>query len=209
MSSWMQFYIQRASAPLKNVVNERLAKRGGPIGRMFTFFQMGERQWGGHVIEKFLRSYMLRWYNGVQMVTTGGSNPLRDINMENGKGFSVLNEAPFFLRAAFLLFFLWADPYHHPENADDVLSTHEETYDYFFPNNVLNERISAHYWEINRIYHVEMTKKYIKERQKIASDRSKCSDYEKKMRYAQPKYQYQKIKNEHESSLIEVHDTSE
>lgn len=58
------------------------------------------------------------------------------------------------------------------------------------PLNTLNQRTSAHYIEINHIYICEMLKRYAVIREQIMAERKACSEKEKKMRYADPSYQY-------------------
>ena len=48
----------------------------------------------------------------------------------------------------------------------------------------MNNRVSAHYIEINHIYFNEMVKKYAQVRKDLFEEREKCSDLEKRTKYA-------------------------
>ena len=41
-------------------MNERLAKRGGMIGKFFNFYQMGERQMSQHSLLRIMK--VVNWY---------------------------------------------------------------------------------------------------------------------------------------------------
>ena len=46
MTERFQSWMLGRTAGLQYLVNERLAKRGGPIGRIFSALEMGKRQYG-------------------------------------------------------------------------------------------------------------------------------------------------------------------
>ena len=63
-----------------------------------------------------------------------------------------------------------------------------------FPPQLLHNRTSAHYLEINHIFMIEMLKKYHSARAQIVAERNACSDQEKKTRYITNKnYVYEKM----------------
>ena len=62
-----------------------------------------------------------------------------------------------------------------------------------FPPSFLQQRVSAHYIEINHIFGAEMLKKYVAARQEILDEREKCSDEEKRTRYAHANYVYEPL----------------
>mmetsp|Transcript_32524 Transcript_32524/g.24041 ORF Transcript_32524/g.24041 Transcript_32524/m.24041 type:complete len:142 (+) Transcript_32524:241-666(+) len=67
-------------------------------------------------------------------------------------------------------------------------------YNLMFPPSFLNNRISAHYIEINHIFAVEMIKRYQHARKEILDEREKCSDQEKRTRYiTNPNYIYEPL----------------
>ena len=46
MTERLQNWMLARTSGMQYLVNERLAKRGGPIGRIFTALEMGKRQYG-------------------------------------------------------------------------------------------------------------------------------------------------------------------
>ena len=67
-------------------------------------------------------------------------------------------------------------------------------YRMMFPPSFLNNRTSAHYLEITHIYTVEMFKRYQQARKEILEERERCSDQEKRTRYAlNPNYIYEPL----------------
>ena len=63
-----------------------------------------------------------------------------------------------------------------------------------FPPQLLNNRLSAHYIEINHIFMVEMFKKYLKVRKQITQERDRCTKKEKLTRYiTNPNYIYEPL----------------
>ena len=63
-----------------------------------------------------------------------------------------------------------------------------------FPPQLLNNRISAHYIEINQIFMVEMFKKYLKVKKQIAVDREMSTQKEKMTKYiTNPNYIFEPL----------------
>ena len=46
---------------LKSLINDNLAKRGGPIGRVFTALAVGKRQMGQHSLGRVMRLMNYWW----------------------------------------------------------------------------------------------------------------------------------------------------
>jgi hypothetical protein len=62
----------------------------------------------------------------------------------------------------------------------------------YIPFNVMNFKISAHYIEINRIFHQEMLKKYMEVRKNVVDEYERASEKEKRTKYAlNPNYVYE------------------
>lgn len=64
MTEVIQRFLLKNTKWLQYVVNEKLAKRKGPIGRFFTWNQLGERNYGTHYIPKWFRfwnTYLLNF----------------------------------------------------------------------------------------------------------------------------------------------------
>jgi hypothetical protein len=58
------------------------------------------------------------------------------------------------------------------------------------PLNALNDRVSAHFTEINGYYSQEMAKRYMDLIEQVGSERKYLDDKTKKTKYARPGYKY-------------------
>lgn len=58
------------------------------------------------------------------------------------------------------------------------------------PLNALNDRVSAHFTEINGYYSQEMAKRYMDLIEQVTSERKYLDDKTKKTKYARPGYKY-------------------
>jgi hypothetical protein len=56
MTEIIQKFLLAHSKKLQFIVNEKLAKKSGPIGRFFRFFAIGKRQYGEHYAGRLLLS---------------------------------------------------------------------------------------------------------------------------------------------------------
>jgi hypothetical protein len=56
--------------------------------------------------------------------------------------------------------------------------------------NALNDRVSAHFTEINGYYSQEMAKRYMDLIEQVGSERKYLDDKTKKTKYARPGYKY-------------------
>ena len=56
--------------------------------------------------------------------------------------------------------------------------------------NALNDRVSAHFTEINGYYSKEMAKRYMDLIEQVGSERKYLDDKTKKTKYARPGYKY-------------------
>ena len=66
-----------------------------------------------------------------------------------------------------------------------------------FPANLLHNRLSAHFIEINNIYFYEMTKQYVVARKEILAEREASSEQERRTKYiSNPNYIYEPFKND-------------
>jgi hypothetical protein len=57
MTECVQRFLLKNTKFLQYVVNEKLAKRSGSIGKFFSWMQIGERQYGQHFIPKWFRVF--------------------------------------------------------------------------------------------------------------------------------------------------------
>ena len=184
MSTRFQSWLLRNTGGLQYLVNERLAKRSGAIGRVFKALEMGERQYGQHTLLRAFRVVNYFWVQIYQQM--GMMRPVfsRFMGVQNGplnySGIfvylfcSMMVFSRFrFIRARDVLYF----------NAQDNPEFWYARYNMMFPPNFLHNRLSAHYIEINHIFAVEMMKKYQGARREILADRERCSEEERRTRY--------------------------
>lgn len=161
MSARFQTWLLANIGPVKYIINERLAKRSGIIGRMFKGIEIGPRQYSQHT---FYRAFKVANYFWVQIYhTLAIMRPVfsRFVGVANG---------PLNYSGLFLYFFLTAlifarfrfirvrDTLYF--NTQDNPEFWYARYNMMFPPSFLHNRISAHYIEINHIFAIEMMKKY-------------------------------------------------
>ena len=178
---------------LQYLVNERLAKRGGMIGKFFNFYQMGERQMSQHSLLRIMKVVNWYWVFGYQVFAmmrypfsrfigvTGGPINITGIFMWVWATMLVCSRFRF-MRSRDIMWF----------NAQDNPEFWYQRYNMMFPPNFLHNRLSAHYIEINHIFGIEMMKKYQIARQQILAERETHSDQVKRTRYiTNPHYIYE------------------
>ena len=55
MTERVQEWLLANTKGLQHLINDKLAKRSGAIGRFFKMFEIGPRQMGSHTVPKFLK----------------------------------------------------------------------------------------------------------------------------------------------------------
>ncbi len=193
MTERFQNWMLSRTTGLQFLVNERLAKRGGPIGNLFKALEMGKRQYGNHTAGRYLRLINYYWVMIYQTIGMQRQVFSRFVGLQsaplNYSGMFVWFVATNmifsrfrFVRARDVLNF----------NAQDQPEFWYGRYGMMFPPNFLHNRLSAHYIEINHIYAVEMMKKYIGVRKELIDEREACTPEERLTRYAtNPNYVYE------------------
>lgn len=193
MSQRFQSWLLRNTSSLQYLVNERLAKRSGLIGRMARAVEMGERQMSQHALLRGFRVVNYFWVAIYQQM--GMMRPIasRFIGSQNGPlNYSGLFVYFFctlmvfnrfrFIRSRDVLWF----------NAQDNPEFWYSRYNMMFPPNFLHNRLSAHYIEINHIFSIEMMKKYQGARREILAERETHSDEVRRTKFAtNPNYVYE------------------
>ena len=165
-------------------MNERLAKRPGLIGRIFKGLEMGPRQYSQHT---FLRAFRTVNYFWVQIFHTYSlMRPVfsRFVGVANG---------PLNYSGLFLYFFITCmiiSRFRFIRIRDTLVFNYQDNpefwysrYNMMFPPSFLNNRISAHYIEINHIFAIEMMRKYQVARREILAERERHSDKDKRTKY--------------------------
>ena len=193
MTERLQSWILHNTKGMQYLVNERLAKRGGPIGRVFSLLEMGKRQYGQHSLGRFMRLANYWWLMIYQTIGMQRAVFSRFIGVHNAPlnysglfAWFVATNMIFsrfrFIRARDVLNF----------NQQDQPEFWYARYGMMFPPSFLHNRLSAHYIEINHIFCIEMMKKYIGVRKEIIEDREKYTPEERLTRYAMnPNYIYE------------------
>ena len=183
---------------LQFLVNEKLGKRAGFIGRVFRPLEMGKREYSQHALHRVFRIVNFFWV-GIFRVY-GMMRPIgsRFIGLGNGP----LNYSGLFcyiFASAMVLGRLRFDKAREQMmvNAQDGVEFWFERYNMMFPPSFLHNRVSAHFIEINNIYFCEMLKKYIVARKELLAQRDLCSEEEQRSKYAMnPNYIYEPLKKD-------------
>lgn len=184
MSTRVQTWLLRNTGWLQHLVNDRLAKRPGFIGRIFRALEMGPRQYSQHTIHRAFRVANYFW---VQIYhTLGIMRPVfsRFVGASNG---------PLNYSGLFLYFFfscLIISRFRFIRIRDTIVFNSQDNpefwygrYNMMFPPSFLHNRLSAHYIEINHIFAIEMMKKYQFARREILAERDRHSDVTKRTKY--------------------------
>jgi hypothetical protein len=185
MSAILQNFLLKNTKVLQFVFNQKLGKRKGGIGKFFRWIELGKRQAGEHVIPKFFRLWNTYWLNIGYRFNWGRPHLTkfftkeRDMFMTGYAGFFIL-WAWFVRKNKVRPLFMYKDMHLH-----DYDNPAKFTYKYgmFVPLHVANFKISAHYLEINKIFHQEMLKKYMDFRTEFNKEFEHASEKDKRTRY--------------------------
>uniref|UniRef100_A0A7S3ITY3 Uncharacterized protein n=1 Tax=Strombidium inclinatum TaxID=197538 RepID=A0A7S3ITY3_9SPIT len=205
MSERVQTWLLGKTTGLQHLVNEKLAKRSGMIGRFFTTFQMGKREYSAHTFHRAFAVVNYFWMQTFHLY--GVMRPI-------GSRFLGLGNGPLNYSALYGFIFVTAmivartkfdkgrDQYTF--NAQDGVEFWFERYNMMFPPNYLHTRLSAHYIEINNIFFCEMVKKYMVARKEIIADRERSPVEERMTKYiTNPNYIYEPLANE-AAAIVEM-----
>lgn len=185
MSEVIQRFLLNNTKFIQHVFNNKLAKRGGKIGKAFTWMQLGKRTNGEHIIPKWFRfwnTYMLHFgfrFNWERPHLTKLMTKEREIFMAAYSG----------------LFIIWAWLYkknkirplyryqdYHLHDYDNPASLSHK-YKMYVPFYVSNYKESAHYLEIKKIVFEEMWKKFLPIKEQIESEFNHASEKVKRTKY--------------------------
>ena len=195
MTERFQNWMLSRTSGLQYLVNERLAKRGGPVGRIFTLLEMGKRQYGQHSLGRFLRIANYWWLMIYQTINMQRAVFSRFVGLQNAP----LNYSGLFVwfvctNMIFSRFRFTRSREVMNFNMQDQPEFWYSRYGMMFPPSFLHNRLSAHYIEINHIFFIEMMKKYIGVRKEIIDEREACTPEERLTRYASnPNYVYEPL----------------
>ena len=193
MTERVQNWILGRTTGLQYLVNERLAKRGGGIGRVFSALSIGKRQYGQHSLGRVMKLMNYWWLMIYQ--TIGMQRAV--FSRFAGLGNAPLNYSGLFAwfvatNMIFSRFRFTRSREVMNFNQQDQPEFWYARYGMMFPPSFLHSRLSAHYIEINHIFFIEMMKKYIGVRKEIIDEREACSPEERLTRFASnPDYIYE------------------
>ena len=194
MSKSIQGWILRQKG-FVNFINHNLAERKGVIGGIFKRLRIGEREMGRHTLPA-----LLKYFNHYLVFTYGIFGAIRPVfSRFIGVAHGPLNYTG--LMMWFLMTGAILNRLRFHRSRDVLQFNYEDGAEYWFkalnmlfPPSYLNNKLSAHYIEINQIYTTEMLKKYRKARQEILEERDSVSDKEKRTRYiTNPNYVYEPL----------------
>ena len=191
----VQAWILRNTTGLQFLVNERLAKRSGMIGKIFKAIEMGPREYGRH---SQLRMALVGNYFWVQFYhTLSIVRPIisRFMTVQHGP----LNYSGLYFYVFITIFVLAR--FRFIRGRDFVACNQQDNpefwfarYELMFPPNFLHNRLSAHYIEINHIFAFEMIRKYQHVRKQVLEERELASDLDKRTKYiTNPNYVYEPL----------------
>ena len=180
-----QSWLLRNTSSLQYLVNERLATRGGAIGRFFKAIEMGPRQYGQHTFHRTFRLFNYFYVQVYHILAVQRPVFSRFFGVQNGPlNYSGVALYLFitlmvfgrfrFIRARDVLYF----------NRQDNPEFWFARYNMMFPPSFLQNRISAHWIEINHIFSVEMIRKYQNVRKEVLAERDTHDDQTKRTKYA-------------------------
>jgi len=183
----------RLLTPFAYIVNEKIAKRSGVLGKIGKFFMIGPREFGAHPINKafiFLNrkiqissAVLLHRYSIIKSLTHNGFHMIRPF-----KHLTILGPIAVF---AGLFRFVYAGSTNRGYEPDRLTYLSRRIGGRMgLPLSTLNQRTSAHFIEINHIYGSEMVKRYHRVHQKIIDERNRLTEDARKTKYAHPSYQY-------------------
>lgn len=175
----------RNTTGLQYLVNQRLAKRNGFIGKVARALEMGPREYSSHSIGKFFRVGNHFWVQFYQL--NGMMRPVLSrlvVGVSNGP----LNYSGLFMWFWITFVILARFRFQRARdlsvfNAQDNPEFWFARYNMMFPPSFLHNRISAHYIEINHIFNIEMLKRYQVARKEILAERERHSDFDKRTKY--------------------------
>ena len=194
MTEVIQRFLLNNTKWLQHVVNNKLAKRKGGMGKFFSWMEIGPRAHGKHVLPRWFRfwnTYMLNlgWrFNWARPHLTKLATKEREIFMAAYSG----------------IFIAWAwmyrknkiRPLHRYTDYNlqdyDNPAQFSKKYKMYVPFNVSNYKISAHYIEINKIVFEELWKKFQPIKDEIEKEFTRSTEKVKRTKYAtNPNYVYE------------------
>ncbi|EGR31133.1 hypothetical protein IMG5_117260 [Ichthyophthirius multifiliis] len=188
--AWLQIL-----QPVSFVINEKLAKRSGLLGKIGRFFMIGPREYGVHPLNRMF-IFLNRKYLSYQGVALHRYSFIKNLTHNGYHMIRIVKHASFVLPTCVLaglgVFAFYGDS-NKSYAPDRFPYLKKKAGDQALPLGSLNQRTSAHLIECNSIYGAEMVKRYHSVWQQIIQDRNLCTEEEKKTKYAREGYQYKPL----------------
>lgn len=161
MTQRLQTWILKNTGGLQTLVNDRLAKRSGIIGRFFKSIEIGPRQFSQHTLPRNLKMINYFWIQSYYFFCVCRPVLSRFLGVSNGPlNYSGLLIYFFFTGCVIAKFRFIRVRDNLTFNAQDNPEFWFGRYNLMFPPSFLHNRLSAHYIEINHIFSIEMLKRY-------------------------------------------------
>ena len=197
MTEAVQRFLLKNTGFLQNLVNNKLAKRPGGLGRVFTWLEIGPRNYGQHIIPKYFRlfnAYFTAY--GIRMnwcrphITKTLMTREREVYLVGYGGVCII-------------WAWWARknrirPLYRQNDAHlneyDNPSRFSTQFNMMVPSYYASQKVSAHYLEINKIFSREMSKKFLEYQAEVELEFKDASERTRRTKYlGNPNYVYEKF----------------
>ena len=198
MTDSIQNFLLKHTKFLQKLINDNLAKRPGFIGKLGKWFMIGPRNYSRHSIDKIWRLISFAYLWTIQRASTVRPITQRLFDYRSGK-YNLLSPILIVFMSIGLIGQFKAKYFHEKLffNEQDMPQYYKKKYGIDIPPSLLNNRVSAHYIEINQIVTDVMIKKFLEKQEEILAEREKLTDQEKKTKYiTNKKYVYEPMKED-------------
>ena len=195
MTEFIQKFLFRNIGPVQNFVNNKLAKNG-PFPKFWKWMEIGPRNYGKHVLPKFLRginsathAFAIRFNWARPHMTKMLFSREREV-MITGYAIMFIAIAFWTRKNAFgRPLFQYSDAYlyhyDNPNHLSDRFGTH-------IPLSYTQYKVSAHYLEINKIFTKEMLKKFTEFENEVKLEYNDSTEKQRRTKYLNnPNYVYE------------------
>lgn len=194
MSEAIQNILRKYIGPVKNLVNNKLAN-GKLFPKFFRWMEVGERNYGGHVLPKIFRfwnSCILHFGTRLEFhrphVTKYLFSKEREIFV-TGYGIILILLGIWTKKNRVRPLYQTNDSYLYNYDNPTNLSAR---FGKFIPHYVHKYKVSAHYLEISKIYEREISKKLCEIRNKVIEEFEASPEKVKRTKYLRnPNYVYE------------------
>jgi len=194
MTARIQNFLLNNTKFLQKLVNEKLANSAF-LPNFWKWMEIGKRGYGEHIIPKYFRLYNAILLNFGTRMNWGRPHLMKQLHSKEREFFLTGYAGMLFLMAIYVKknklrpLYEQNDSYLHSiDNATYLQSI----YGGFIPSYVMKYKRSAHYIEINKIFHQEMTHKVQSFAEEIQREYDNSSEKVKRTKYLRnPNYVYE------------------